>query len=89
MFLLHLIPVKVQRVIRLSSLSKEVLIPLLVSCPTTHGFWVVSALLYALTTLDRKKTLIYIQTHFVHFSFIQRLLVLYSSHVYANATHLA
>lgn len=57
--------------------------------PAPHSFGVVSALLYALTTLGRKKSLIYTQAHSVQFFFTQRLPVLGSSHVYANATHLA
>lgn len=48
--------------------------------PNTY-FWVANGL--TCTYLWQEKSLIYTQTHFVLF-FIQKLLVLYSSHVYAN-----
>lgn len=43
---------------------------------------------HALITFEEKSS-IYIPTHFVQFFFTQKLLVLYSSHVYASAILLA
>lgn len=76
--------------LRFPSLSKEKSSPhYWCPYPAICTFWVVSDLSCSYH-LQQEKILIYMHTHFVtFFSFIQKPLVLYSSHVYANATLLA
>lgn len=94
MFLLHLIPVRgfiktkcsTWRLVRFPSPSKESPHPITgVPVPEHVTFWVVNGLMH-LSPLRKK---VYTPTHFVHFFFIQKFLVLYSSHVYASAILLA